>query len=343
MSGQLSASEEMDDAHAHDDSAPPSSSESEVVHSSSPEAEKQSSPTSHHRGGSTMRGGGPALSVLNLLRGRGQFGGMNDEEEEDSDEEMGGMSGMGMPLGMLRPRGATGQDMKKELKALHPYATILGPADIESCIRLEEAAFPEDHKARAEKIRYRLTTCGELSLGIFSSAVEGSDILKSPTGETANAIESSRAERKGVLLGAVVATKTQNNSISEQDTMLPESWQKSSEDETKSSNLDGTSDAERQGHNEAGRTIALHSFSVVPDYQHLGLGSILMKSYVQRMTEADIADRICTSAPQRLIPFYTKLGFENKGRTAAKQGGDSWVDLVLEFEGIKKGDASEDE
>lgn len=45
------------------------------------------------------------------------------------------------------------QDARIEaIKHLHPYAAILGLSDVESCLALEDATFPEQHRATREKV-----------------------------------------------------------------------------------------------------------------------------------------------------------------------------------------------
>jgi len=46
------------------------------------------------------------------------------------------------------------------------------------------------------------------------------------------------------------------------------------------------------GHQEAGRTIVLHSVAVLPQFQGRGIGRILMMAYMQQMNGAGIADRL---------------------------------------------------
>ena len=38
------------------------------------------------------------------------------------------------------------------IKHLHPYAALLGLGDVESCVKLEEATFPEHKRASREKV-----------------------------------------------------------------------------------------------------------------------------------------------------------------------------------------------
>lgn len=46
------------------------------------------------------------------------------------------------------------------------------------------------------------------------------------------------------------------------------------------------------GHHEDGRTIALHSVAILPEFQGRGLGRVLMLSYIQHMNGSGIADRL---------------------------------------------------
>lgn len=38
------------------------------------------------------------------------------------------------------------------IKHLHPYACLLGLSDVDSCLKLEEATFPEHQRATREKV-----------------------------------------------------------------------------------------------------------------------------------------------------------------------------------------------
>lgn len=82
------------------------------------------------------------------------------------------------------------------------------------------------------------------------------------------------------------------------------------------------------GHREEGRTIAVHSLAVLPSLQNQGLGSTLLKAFIQRMEYVQAADRIALLAHGELVKFYEKLGFENKGPSKATFGGGNWVDMV---------------
>jgi ribosomal protein S18 acetylase RimI-like enzyme len=57
-----------------------------------------------------------------------------------------------------------------------------------------------------------------------------------------------------------------------------------------------TSATSTVGHQEMGRTIALHSVAILPEFQNRGLGRVLMLSYMQHMNGAGIADRLALIA-----------------------------------------------
>ena len=87
--------------------------------------------------------------------------------------------------------------------------------------------------------------------------------------------------------------------------------------------------ASAPGHHPLGRTVAIHSVCVLPPYQHLGLGKILLRSYLQRMEGSGIADRAALLAHDELTEWYvSSLGFAQKGRSAATHGGGNLNDLV---------------
>lgn len=82
------------------------------------------------------------------------------------------------------------------------------------------------------------------------------------------------------------------------------------------------------GHDEYGSTIALHSLAVLPEHQGKHVATTLMKAYIQRIKEAQIAERIAIIAHDHLLPFYQSLGFQNLGPSKCQFGGGGWVDLV---------------
>ncbi len=133
---------------------------------------------------------------------------------------------------------------------------------------------------------------------------------------TANHNDSSEPKRKGILLAHLIATKTTNDTVSDDDMAIPTDWQ---------SKAYGDS---HLGHKEHGRTLVIQSLAVLPAYQGRGLGKTLLMSYVQRMLEGEVADQIALLTYGRLVPFYEKMGFENRGKSKVKFGNEEWNDMV---------------
>ena len=85
---------------------------------------------------------------------------------------------------------------------------------------------------------------------------------------------------------------------------------------------------ETLGHIEQGGTIAIHSLAVAKEHQHKGLGSILLKSYIERIKSAKIAERISLLAHDDLVKFYQGFGFVDEGLSDVKIGPDPWKSMV---------------
>lgn len=83
-----------------------------------------------------------------------------------------------------------------------------------------------------------------------------------------------------VLVGHVVACKTNDLTATDDSMSVPEDWDSPHPAPT------------RRGHQEAGRTIVLHSVAILPGFQGRGIGRVLMMAYMQNMNGAGIADRL---------------------------------------------------
>jgi hypothetical protein len=103
---------------------------------------------------------------------------------------------------------------------------------------------------------------------------------------------------------------------------LPGDWQ------ARRSSLPRPGEEEPIGHQEEGRTIALHSLAVAVEHQKKGLGTVLMKAYIQRIKDSKIADRIALLAHDHLVGFYESLGFVNMGPSGCIFGSGGWNNLV---------------
>lgn len=170
------------------------------------------------------------------------------------------------------------------------------------------------------KFIYRLKTCPELCLGLFSTISDPEDPSKVPTYHSALVPDSTKPNRKAVLLAMVISTKTVAPSMTDECMEYPPDYQHSP-----------PASADPRGHHEYGRTIAIQTLGVLPEYQGCGLGRICMKSYEQRIEASGIADRIALLAHDHLVKMYEGMGFENKGKSDVIFGGGGWNSLVSFF------------
>lgn len=76
----------------------------------------------------------------------GEFDDYDDEEYEEGPEDV------------MEDIDVVGESAEM-LRELHPYAQVLGLADVDSLVELENAAFPEEHRITREKVWH---ACGTL-------------------------------------------------------------------------------------------------------------------------------------------------------------------------------------
>ncbi|CAD6568786.1 MAG: hypothetical protein ASARMPREDX12_001839 [Alectoria sarmentosa] len=202
---------------------------------------------------------------------------------------------------------------------LHPYVQTLSLSNLDSCVALENAVFPEAERCSREKFIYRLTTCPELCLGLFSSTPSNSPNASIPTYPTARPADSASPAMKSVLIAMVISTKTISPTVTDESMDIAPNWK---------ANPSNTS---IHGHREDGRTIAIHSLSVLPAFQGKGLGKTTMRSYQQRMETSGVANRIALLAHDHLVNMYEGMGFEGKGKSDVRLAGGGWNSLIYEF------------
>ncbi|KAJ5604587.1 hypothetical protein N7510_009741 [Penicillium lagena] len=194
---------------------------------------------------------------------------------------------------------------RTKLDELHPFVQLLSVSNVEDCVEVENA-FPENERCSRDKFVYRLSRCPELSLGLFTLPI----------------IPEGQPKPRATLVGHIIATRTSEPCVTDRAMRLPDNWQ----NERWSFEEDHA-----VGHEEGGSTIAIHSLAVLPDHQGKQVGSTLLKSYIHRIREAQIADRIAIIAHDHLIPFYESFGFVSHGPSKCQFGGGGWVDLILEL------------
>ena len=69
---------------------------------------------------------------------------------------------------------------------------------------------------------------------------------------------------------------------------------------------------------------------VIPDYSNIGVATQLMNHMIEVSRLADHKGVILT-CKDKLIHFYEKFGYVNKGISKSEHGGAEWYDMILEF------------
>jgi ribosomal protein S18 acetylase RimI-like enzyme len=129
------------------------------------------------------------------------------------------------------------------------------------------------------------------------------------------------------LIAHIIATRTPSRSVTDASMSFPADWKK------RRSSLPKAGEVEPLGHQEQGGTVALHSLAVAKEHQRKGLGTILLKAYIERIKSAKIAERISLLAHDHLIKFYEGFGFVDEGPSEATFGGTQWNSMVSIFVG----------
>ncbi|KAK4655653.1 hypothetical protein QC762_304290 [Podospora pseudocomata] len=206
-----------------------------------------------------------------------------------------------------------------------PNIRPLTVSDAPSCVQLENAAFPNpDHRASPEKFEYRLTTCPELSLGVFCTVIPSQlpSSCKLPTLSTARPVETDRADGAvSVLLAHIVSTRGTGKVVSDADMDYPKDWRTR---QGKSAEV---------GHQETGGLVALHSLAVLPGLQGCGIGKMIMKAYLQQVKGMGLGEGVGLICQDYLVGYYERFGYKNLGPSKAQFGGGGWNDMVFDLSG----------
>jgi GNAT superfamily N-acetyltransferase len=139
-------------------------------------------------------------------------------------------------------------------------------------------------------------------------------------------VDSAASDRKRVLIGHIIATKSKSNLVTDDSMAFPSDW--------RTNYLLGPS----SGHHEDGETVCLHSLCVHPDFHRKGLGAVLLKAWTQRIKDSGVAKRVALICRERLVAWYEKAGFKKVGPSACQFGGGNWIDMVMEFDGSVSAD-----
>ncbi|KAG8425351.1 hypothetical protein J3458_002059 [Metarhizium acridum] len=178
------------------------------------------------------------------------------------------------------------EELRKKVIPFHwaPMLSPLSPTDIDACETLENATMPDQLRpSNREQIEYRLRKCGSLCVGLFNTyRPRDAEDWWIQTMPHARPVETGRQDgSKRVMFAHIIATLGRHPVVTDDDVQCPPNWRDSAA--SQSSNL---------GHQTSGRTICLHSFSVCPEVQGIGIGKAAMKAYIQMMNESGVANRI---------------------------------------------------
>lgn len=84
------------------------------------------------------------------------------------------------------------------------------------------------------------------------------------------------------------------------------------------------------GHNPQGKNQSIFGLDVLPKYQKQGIAAKLMRYMMEKSKEARRENMILT-CKDRLIHYYEKFGYENKGVSLSVHGGVVWYDMVAKL------------
>ena len=74
----------------------------------------------------------------------------------------------------------------------------------------------------------------------------------------------------------------------------------------------------------------IFGLDVMPGYRNQGIAAQLINHLIEVSRLAGRKGVILT-CKEKLIHYYAKFGFENKGVSKSKHGGSEWYDMILEF------------
>lgn len=83
-------------------------------------------------------------------------------------------------------------------------------------------------------------------------------------------------------------------------------------------------------HIEDGDYQAIFGLDVIPEYRNQGIGAKLI-NYLINVSRLSGRKGVILTCKEKLIHYYSKFGFKNKGISKSKHGGSVWYDMILEF------------
>ncbi|AKN31068.1 GCN5 family acetyltransferase [Clostridium carboxidivorans P7] len=79
-----------------------------------------------------------------------------------------------------------------------------------------------------------------------------------------------------------------------------------------------------------GHYQTIFGLDVIPEYRNQGIAAKLMNHMIETARSSGRKGVILT-CKERLIHYYMKFGYKNKGVSKSVHGGAKWYDMILEF------------
>lgn len=83
-------------------------------------------------------------------------------------------------------------------------------------------------------------------------------------------------------------------------------------------------------HKEDGANVMILGLDVLPEYRHRGLGSRIMKEYMDIEKGRD-RKKLFLTCHEDKIPFYQSMGYRHLGESNSSWGGSTWHDMVIDL------------
>lgn len=74
----------------------------------------------------------------------------------------------------------------------------------------------------------------------------------------------------------------------------------------------------------------IFGLDVIPEYRNQGIAAQLMNHLIQ-VSKLEGRKGIILTCKEKLIHYYIKFGYINKGISKSVHGGSKWYDMILEF------------
>lgn len=74
----------------------------------------------------------------------------------------------------------------------------------------------------------------------------------------------------------------------------------------------------------------IFGIDVMPEYRKLGIAAQLINHFIE-VSRLSGRKGVILTCKEKLLHYYSKFGFENRGVSESKHGGSEWYDMILKF------------